>query len=127
MKYDERDGKFKVFEINIRQGRSSYFTTASGCNIAKILAEDVIEGKPLQEIHYHDNPFLWLHVPEKLVMEYTPDEVKDEVKSLIDAGKYDFTLKYDKDGGLFRKLRVNRYYKMAFDKYSKYFNKRGLE
>lgn len=125
MKYDERDKKYKVFEINIRQGRSSYFTTASGCNIAKILAEDIIEEKET-EVHYHNNPFLWLHVPEKLASAYVPDSVRDEVQQLIDDGKYDFTLKYDKDRGFIRKLRVNRYYKMAFDKYRKYFNKRGI-
>ena len=126
MKYDCRDGKYKVFEINIRQGRSSYFTTASGCNIAQILVENVIEGKNNKETYFHDNPFLWLHVPEKLAKEYVGEDILPQVKELIDAGKYDFTLKYEKDKGFLRNLRVNRYYNMAFDKYKKYFKKRGL-
>lgn len=126
MKYDVRDGKYKVFEINIRQGRSSYFTTASGCNIAKILVEDVIEGKTVEETYYHDNPFLWLHVPDKLALDYVSEDVKDQVKNLIDQGKYDWTLKYNQDKGFIRKLRVNRYYNMAYDKYKKYFKKRGI-
>lgn len=125
MKYDERDGKYKVFEINIRQGRSSYFTTASGCNIAKVLVDDVIEHKTT-DTYYHDNPYLWLHVPEKLALDYVAERVKQQVASLIDERKYDFTLKYAPDKKFIRKLRVNRYYNMAFDKYKKYFNKRGI-
>lgn len=119
LKYDVRDGKFKVFEINIRQGRSSYFTTASGCNIAKYLANDLIYHKQ-QPIHYHNNPHLWLHIPKRLLLKYVAKAYHDQVKDLLKQNKYTYTLLYKKDRSLYRALMLRRFYHMAYRKYKRY-------
>ncbi|QWI72920.1 hypothetical protein ER45_027880 (plasmid) [Bacillus mycoides] len=48
IKYDYRDGKFKFFELNARLGRSNYYVTGQGHNVAKYYVEDFIQKNPLQ-------------------------------------------------------------------------------
>ena len=126
MKYDERDGKYKLFEMNLRQGRSSYFVTAAGYNIAKWLADDVIYNKPM-ELTVATNKVLYTIIPTKIIFDYCPDEkVKAEAKALIDAGKVVNSYYYKKDRSLKRWLMFKRNQYHYFEKYKRYFNNKGL-
>ena len=61
-----RDGKYKVFEINCRQGRSNYYVTGAGYNIAKLLVEDRVERKDLPFVTGRQPLSLWRMVPRKV-------------------------------------------------------------
>ena len=110
LKYDYRDKKYKLFEINIRQGRSSFFTTAAGLNLSKYIVEDYIENKD-KKIEYNFNKHLWLATPKNLLKKYIYNkECLEEAKKLIKEKKYTYTLKYKKDKNLYRWFWINRIY-----------------
>lgn len=114
-KYDTRDKKYKLFEINIRQGRSSSFTTASGKNIVKYLVDDFIYNKT-SEIEYLNNEFLWTIVPKGVILKYLKNnELKSKIKKLYKEKKVRNILFYKNDFSLKRyikvKLKTLNYYK----------------
>ena len=41
IKYDERDGSYNFFEINVRLGRSNFYVTGSGFNTVKWIVDDL--------------------------------------------------------------------------------------
>ncbi|MDW0114629.1 carboxylate--amine ligase [Sporosarcina saromensis] len=116
LKYDHRDGKFKVFEVNIRQGRSSYYITSCGHNMAKNFVDDLIYKveKPLTLL---DEKFLFTVVPKIVLKKFVGNEkIRQEIKQLLRAGKYANPLFYKRDEHLKRKLylfmrQVNYYRK----------------
>ncbi len=115
LKYDERDGKYKVFEVNIRQGRSSYYITGCGYNMAKYFVDDLILGKnkPLTLLN---KPFLFTVVPKIVLRKFVANtEIKNEVQKLLKEGNFVNPLFYKKDKSLKRKLylflRQINYYK----------------
>lgn len=104
LKYDERDGKFKVFEVNIRQGRSSYYITSCGHNMAKYFVDDLVyhQEKPLTLLK---EKFLFTVVPKIVLKKFVKNrEICNEVKSLLRQNKYANPLFYKKDRHLKRKL-----------------------
>ena len=110
LKYDYRDKKYKLFEINIRQGRSSFFTTAAGLNLSKYIVEDYIEDKD-NKVEYNYNKHLWLATPKNLLKKYVyNNDCLEEAKKLIKEKKYTYTLKYKKDNNLYRWFWINRIY-----------------
>ena len=44
IKYSGTPGDYRVFEINLRQGRSNYYVTATGMNIARLVVEKWNDG-----------------------------------------------------------------------------------
>ncbi len=94
---DKRDGSFKILEINLRQGRSNYYVTSAGLNVAKLIVCDKRNEffceKPQQPAEH-----FWHTVPKKIIYKYIKDEnLKSRVKKLVSVGKSATSLFYKKD------------------------------
>ena len=126
MKYDPRDGQYKLFEMNLRQGRSSFFVTAAGYNLAKFLVDDVIYNKPMDCV-IASNKVLWSIIPKKIIYQYVKDpEVKEEAKKLIREKKFCRSLYYAPDRNIKRRIYFAKNQMSYYQKYRKYFGNKGL-
>ena len=126
MKLDPRDGKYKLFEMNLRQGRSSFFVTAAGYNLAKWLADDVVYHKE-QPLTIADNQVLWSIIPKGVIYRYVADEsLKARAKALIKEGKYCQSLYYKPDMSPKRLLFWLKNQFHYYQKYKRYFGNKGL-
>jgi D-aspartate ligase len=124
IKYDRRDGKYKVFEINCRQGRSNYYVTGAGYNIARFLVEDLIEGEELP-CTVAENASLWRMVPQGVAYRYITEEYHPRMKELIRAGKMTNPLFYAPDRSFRRLLRLWKNQLGHYVKYRQYVGKPG--
>lgn len=125
MKFDARDGSYKLFELNPRQGRSSFFVTLAGYNLARFLVEDRVFGRK-SEVVYGSNETLWMQIPKRVFLTYvqSPEE-KKRALALIKAGKWGTTLRYAKDMNLMRWLILFRMDMRYFQSYRRYFTARS--
>jgi len=120
IKFDQRDGKYKVFEINTRQGRSNYYVTGSGANIAQYVVEDCIFQHPI-DFRTVDTESLWMVVPKGVAFRYIkPEEYRRKMKELIAAGKLVNPLYYEPDNALKRRLHLLKSQMGHYIKYRKY-------
>ena len=121
IKYDERDGKYKAFEINPRQGRSNFYVTNSGYNLAKMVVDEYINNKDSSETIMVSNEKLWMMVPKKVAFKYIkPEKYKTAMKKLILEGNYVNPLFYSEDKVLKRNLSIFKSQMSHFVKYKKY-------
>ncbi len=126
IKYDRRDGKFKVFEINVRQGRSNFYVTGAGYNIAEYVVRDHIKNEDLGDTVFADRENLWLVVPEKVAFDYiAPTEYKTRMKSLIRQGRVVNPLFCKGDNKPGRLLRLLKQHNSHYAKYKKYLGKKA--
>lgn len=97
LKYDNRDQKYKVLEINTRQARCSYYVTACGYNLVEALIDDLLLHK--------DKKFCF--VTEKRVLSFVPKNILykkvrskpllNQVKELVKEKKFYSPLHYEGD------------------------------
>jgi len=122
IKYDSRDGKFKFFELNVRQGRSNFYVTNSGFNIARYLVEDYI--------YNGDIPFdmakeeaMWMVVPKAVAFKYVKDpQMKAKMRKLIREGKMVNPLFLRGDLAPKRYLRLVKNHLRQYGNYKKYYH-----
>lgn len=69
IKYDERNGKYVFFEMNIRPGRSSYYVSLGGVSFVKPIVEDYVLGQEVAKEESY-RPFVYNIVP-KYVLKHT--------------------------------------------------------
>lgn len=122
IKFDQRDGKYKLFEINCRQGRSNYYVTGAGYNIAKMVVEDRVEGKTIP-LTIAKNKALWSVVPMPVAYRYISKAYHKEMRERILAGTASNSLTYPADRALERMLRVHKNQLGHFYKFKKYYKK----
>jgi len=121
IKYDRRDGRYKVFEINTRQGRSNYYVTAAGANIARLLVEDRVYQRQLEPVVV-SQPHLWLVMEPEVALENVRDvALRAQLEELLAAGRWANPLLYDQDNGWQRRLHLNKSIKSHRQKFRTYY------
>lgn len=126
IKYDERDGSWRAFEINLRLGRSNNYVTSAGCNVAKYIVDDYIKNVKYDGTYFCDREIFWHSVPKGVIYKYcrNADEVA-HAKSLAREGKAHPSLWYRPD--LFLNPRRLFYLVMHgrnhYGKFKKYYGK----
>lgn len=126
IKFDTRDGSYRVFEINLRQGRSNYYVTGAGMNLAELVVKDRVLGEDLGECQLYRDEHFWHSVPRGVVYRYVRSpEFVQKARRLAAEGKESCTFRYTPDLRFnFKRMayylvHMQRYYKKFKTYYSK--------
>lgn len=126
MKYDDRDGQYKLLSIELHNELSNYYVTASGYNFMQYVADDFIRGSKLP-LTYVQKRHLWTIVPNGVLFKYVSNEkLVMEAKSLIRQGLATDSIFNYKDMNVKRWMNVTLDHLQHYRKYKKYFNNKGL-
>ena len=121
MKYDKRTGRYMLFEINPRLGRSSFFVRAAGLNMMQALISDVVCGEETALVT-GTKEALWTAVPRCVLSRYVADKaLRNEALCLWKTSGALRTLFCPEDRSLKRRLRITRYYLSGIRTYRKYY------
>ncbi|MBQ9011331.1 MAG: hypothetical protein IJ093_01630 [Bacilli bacterium] len=97
IKYDYRDKKYKILEINARQGRCSYYVSAAGYNLVKCVVDDLVYNKE-NGFKIVNEEIGLSYVPKSIIKKYVVnDEFKNEILRLYKEKKVVYPLLYKRD------------------------------
>ncbi len=86
IKYSGTPATTACLRINLRQGRSNYYVTATGMNIARLVVEKWSDGGT--DCVLNKNEVFWHHVPAQVAFTYTEDkDLVARAKALKAQGK----------------------------------------
>ena len=81
IKYDKRTDTYRFFELNARQGRSNYYVTNAGINMAKLPVEDLVFGRNPDELVLGEPGHVWGVVPKGVARTYANLSAVDEASA----------------------------------------------
>lgn len=120
-KFDCRTNTYQFFELNPRQGRSSFFVSCAGANLARVITEDVLEQKQTTPVFAAD-PVLWTNVPKHVIQKYVKDpELKQEALRAYREKRVYNQMRYEKDFSLTQRKKYYLNQLHQIQKYRRYF------
>lgn len=124
IKYDPRDGQFKFFEINVRLGRSNYYVTGAGHNVAEWLVRDQIRGEQLDGLVISRGEHLFTFVPKYVIKTFVRDPaLRAKALSLFRSGAWSDPQRYAADLSLKRRAYLAAYGLNQVRKFYRYLGK----
>ncbi len=125
-KVDAKDGTPYLLEMNARQGRSSFYATAAGQNLAQSVVEDRVLGKPYRGCAIAKKEIYWRYLPDGLVRANIPPKLYAICRRAIQEGRGVRSLHYAPDlrGNPLRRLWL---FAHEFRYYAKFKQFRSLQ
>lgn len=117
MKFDRKTGRYVMFEINPRLGRSSFYVRAAGHNMMRLLVDDVVY-RCAPEYVCNKTVSLWSNVPMGILRRYVKNEA---LLHEIDSLPVTRTLFCKGDLSFRRLLRVGKQYLAQYGGFKKYY------
>ena len=121
IKFDQRDGRYKVLEVNTRQGRGHYYVTGSGLNVARFVTEDLVYGRQLVPELSLSQPFLWYVTSLNVVRQAgIAAGMQEQVEELMRTNRAGNPLDYAADRSVQRTLWLTKYMRQQEQRYNEY-------
>jgi len=119
IKYDERDGSYRFFEVNTRPGRNTYYVSLGGVSFVRPIVDEFVLGR---EVPYREayDPYLYTIVPPVVVKRSVEDPaLRDDVLAAYRDGRAHNPLDYNADC-VQHKLYAKLYTENQVRKFKKY-------